>query len=438
MFSDDQLEDLKHLAIKVLKLNHHKHFTKPSSNLYPHQWNWDSAFIAIGLSHVDEERAQKEIYSLLDGQWNNGMVPHIVFSDSSDEYLPNANYWDSKKRDGSPENISTSGITQPPVLSFAALNVYENSKDKYNAQKFLNDIYPKLLSYHRFLHEGRDLIGDGLICILHPWESGLDNSPRWDKILQNIQNKNPSRINRIDNKLIAKHQRPTDRDYELYFYIVEKLKAKDYQINDYLKLPFAVKDIMFNALALLSLESLIKICELIQQDSSVINKWYNKLSNAINTKLWNEENSQFYDWDIISDEVIDKLTIANCIPVILNTITKEQIESIVKLVKENGEFWSESGFPLSSISLTSPEFNSQNYWRGPVWINMNWLIIQGLEKHGLNELAIDLSFETIRLISESGFYEYYDPHTGEGCGAENFSWTAALIIDIITKLQKKL
>ncbi|MGB5849303.1 MAG: hypothetical protein WBH40_12495, partial [Ignavibacteriaceae bacterium] len=253
MFSDDQLEDLKHRAIEVLNLNHHKHFTKPSSNLYPHQWNWDSGFITIGLSYIKEERAQKEILSLLDGQWINGMIPHIVYSDSSDKYLPDANFWGSKKIDGSPKIISTSGITQPPVLSFAALNVYKNSKDKQNAQKFLIDIYPKLLSYHRFLHEDRDLIGDGLICVLHPWESGLDNSPRWDSIMQNIQNKNINRINRIDNRLIAKHQRPSDRDYELYFFIAEKLKALNYQVNDYSNLPFVVQDILFNSLALLSL-----------------------------------------------------------------------------------------------------------------------------------------------------------------------------------------
>ena len=120
------------------------------------------------------------------------------------------------------------------------------------------------------------------------------------------------------------------------------------------------------------------------------------------------------------------------------TLTKEQVDSIVKLLKRNGDFWSENGFPLSSISLASPEFDSQNYWRGPAWINMNWLIIQGLEKHEFNELAIDLSNETIRLILKSGFYEYFDPLTGEGCGSDNFSWTAALIIDIITKLQTKL
>jgi hypothetical protein len=238
MFSDAQLEKLKHHASEVLKLNHHKKFTKPSSKLYPHQWNWDSAFIAIGLSHIDEQLAQQEIASLLNGQWRNGMIPHIVYSDSSDNYLPDANFWGSKEVESSPKNISTSGITQPPVLSSAALKVFENSKDKYNSKKFLKEIYPKLLSYQRFLNEERDLTEDGLICILHPWESGLDNSPRWDQSLQNIQVKNHYRVNRVDDKLIPKHQRPTDKDYQLYFFIAEKLKEQDYKIKDYLTLPF--------------------------------------------------------------------------------------------------------------------------------------------------------------------------------------------------------
>jgi hypothetical protein len=67
---------------------------------------------------------------------------------------------------------------------------------------------------------------------------------------------------------------------------------------------------------------------------------------------------------------------------------------------------------------------------------MNWLLIQGLEKHGFSELANELSIETTRLVLENGFYEYFDPHTGEGCGSDNFSWTAALIIDLINNLQK--
>jgi hypothetical protein len=369
------------------------------------------------------------------------MIPHIVFSDDSENYRPDASFWDSKMIDGSPEKISTSGITQPPVLSFAAIKVYENSKDKNTAKMFLKDIYPKLLSYQRFLNEDRDLTGDGLISILHPWESGLDNSPRWDNILQNIQLKNRSRINRVDNKLIAKHQRPTDKDYEKYFFIVEKLREQDYKISDFSNLPFVVQDVMFNALALLSLEALIQICELIDEDPSLLNSWLNKLSNAINTKLWSKESNQFFDWDIISNKAISKLALANCVPLILNSLTQEQKDqeqkdSTVNRLKKNGEFWIEGGVPLSTISVTSPEFNPQNYWRGPVWINMNWLIIQGLEKHGFNELATDLSVETIRLVSEIGFYEYFDPLTSEGCGSDNFSWSAALIIDLITNLQK--
>ena len=184
------------------------------------------------------------------------------------------------------------------------------------------------------------------------------------------------------------------------------------------------------------LESLIKICELNEEDPSLLISWHKKLSNAINKQLWSDETNQFYDWDVLSNETIDSFTLANCIPLILNSLTQKQIDSIFNRLKKNGEFWNEGGFPLSSIPLKSPEFNSQNYWRGPVWINMNWLIIQGLKKHGFTELSIDLAVETIRLVSESGFYEYFDPLTGEGCGSDNFSWTAALIIDLITNLQK--
>ncbi|UCH66137.1 MAG: hypothetical protein JSW63_03115 [Ignavibacterium sp.] len=437
MFSDEQLDDLKLRSIEVLKLNRHKKFTKPSSKLYPHQWNWDSAFIAIGLSHIDEELAQQEILSLLSGQWGNGMIPHIVYSDSSANYLPDENFWDSKKIKNSPKNISTSGITQPPVLSFAALKVCENSKDKNNSKKFLKEIYPKLISYQRFLNEDRNLTGDDLICVLHPWESGLDNSPRWDKSLQNIQIKNYYRVNRVDDKFIPKHQRPTDKDYQLYFFIAEKLKEQDYKIKDYLSLPVVMQDVMFNALAILSLESLITISEFIEEDSSQLIYWKNKLSNAINTKLWDEKNKRFYDWDVISNRAIDNLTLANCIPLILNSLSQKQIDSIVSHLKKNGDFWKEDGFPLSAIPLSSPEFNPKNYWRGPVWINMNWLLIQGLEKHGFSELVTELSNETIRLVLESGFYEYFDPIIGEGCGSDNFSWTAALIIDLINKHQTK-
>lgn len=64
----------------VLEGNWMGHATKPAPQLYPHQWSWDSAFIAIGYAHFDQDRAEKELRSLFRGQWSNGLLPHIVFN----------------------------------------------------------------------------------------------------------------------------------------------------------------------------------------------------------------------------------------------------------------------------------------------------------------------------------------------------------------------
>lgn len=67
-------------AQHVLDTNRIGSSTVPSRSLYPHQWSWDSAFIAVGRSWYDEPRARLELVTLFDAQWANGMVPHIVFN----------------------------------------------------------------------------------------------------------------------------------------------------------------------------------------------------------------------------------------------------------------------------------------------------------------------------------------------------------------------
>ena len=75
-----------------------------------------------------------------------------------------------------------------------------------------------------------------------------------------------------------------------------------------------------------------------------------------------------------------------------------------------------------------PAFERRRYWRGPTWINVNWLIIDGLQRSGQEALAAKLAARTIELIARSGFREYFDPVSGEGCGADDFAWTAALVL----------
>src|SRR5947199_2943808 len=106
-------------ATDVLKRNDRGSYTMPAGDLYPHQWLWDSCFIAIGLRHLDTERAKNELRSLLRGQWSNGMLPHMIFNPGADDKkarkkeVPRLNPY-------APNDVYTSGITQPPMLAEAA------------------------------------------------------------------------------------------------------------------------------------------------------------------------------------------------------------------------------------------------------------------------------------------------------------------------------
>src|SRR5665811_266646 len=114
--------DLAQSAAEVLKMNDRGNYTQPAHNLYPHQWLWDSCFIAIGLRHLDVERSKMELLSLLRGQWDNGMLPNIIFRDDP-QYRTDRNLWRSWLSPSAPDDVDTTGITQPPMLAEAVVQV---------------------------------------------------------------------------------------------------------------------------------------------------------------------------------------------------------------------------------------------------------------------------------------------------------------------------
>lgn len=113
------LEQLYTDAKSVLRKNWNGRFTVPSPILYPHQWSWDSCFIAIGKSHFNTEQAIKEIESLFSAQWKNGMIPHIVFDKKKKTYFPTESFYEIKRSTDAPSKIATSAMTQPPVQAIA-------------------------------------------------------------------------------------------------------------------------------------------------------------------------------------------------------------------------------------------------------------------------------------------------------------------------------
>src|ERR1041385_3471443 len=109
-------ESLRDAALAVLRLNDLGDWTKPAPRLYPHQWSWDSAFIAIGLAHTDPERALRELESLFRAQWSDGRVPHIVFNPAAADYFPGADWWASASSStAAPSESATRGPHQPPA-----------------------------------------------------------------------------------------------------------------------------------------------------------------------------------------------------------------------------------------------------------------------------------------------------------------------------------
>ncbi|MEM7615163.1 MAG: hypothetical protein AAF245_08960, partial [Pseudomonadota bacterium] len=98
-------------ARAILATNDRGGYTMPTAGLYPYQWNWDSAFAAWGFAQFDVERAWVEVETLFSGQWDNGMVPHILFHKADPGYFPGPDVW------GCEGPVPSSGISQPPVAA---------------------------------------------------------------------------------------------------------------------------------------------------------------------------------------------------------------------------------------------------------------------------------------------------------------------------------
>ena len=98
---------------------------------------------------------------------------------------------------------------------------------------------------------------------------------------------------------------------------------------------------------------------------------------------------------------------------------------------QEARFW--TSFPIANTPADSPAFAPDHYWRGNVWPCLNWLIYRGLHRYGYYELADQLAYRSFALLEQSGFWEYYHPHTGQGLGGQAFSW-AAVILDMIASI----
>jgi glycogen debranching enzyme len=400
-------------------------FVRPGRDLYPFQWNWDSALIAIGLARLDPERGRAEVRSLLHGQWGDGMVPHIVFHVDAPGYSPGPELWGSGSCEGAP-GLATSGITQPPVLASAVRALHEADPD----WAFLEEVVPALERWHRWLHEQRTH-ESGLVAIVHPWEAA-DNSPRFDAALANLEVDDELTIERKDRRVVEADERPTDSDYVRYVYLVERLRTLGYRLGSLADAPFVFVDLTFNSILAAAEDDLAVLWGELGANGDRASGAARRIRAALSAR-WDDARALYLEdaGGGTSDETIDGL-----FPLYAGVPGAEHAR---RLFEE--ALWSpdrfgpspEAPWPVTSASKASPAFDPRRYWRGPVWVNVNWFLVRGLERAGLREEAERLAALTLDLVGRSGFAEYYDPRTGEPLGARDFSWSAALTVDLLLR-----
>jgi hypothetical protein len=416
-------------AISVLRSNDTGLFTKPGPNQYPHQWNWDSALIALGLSHFDLPRAQLEIRSLLSGQWQDGMLPHVVYHQTASDYFPPASFWQIENSPHAPDS-PTSGITQPPLLATVIRRIHS----RHPMPDFVKEVYPALLGWHRWLHTARDADGSGLAGIIHPWESGTDDSPRWLDLLAAIQPENIPEFQRGDTRYVPAIERPHRAEYERFIYLIDVFRKLNYAPAELLAhSPFLVQDVLFNAILFRADEDLRALASSLGQPTGEMDGWLSKIRLNFDARFWNGTNGLYYDYDLRAGEPIPVNTASTFLPLFAGLATTKQLQRLVDEHLLNPREYAASGEVHHWVTTTSraePAWEPRRYWRGPVWIIMNWFLIEGLRRYAYNELAEVIRQDTLGLIESAGFREYYDARDGSGCGSENFSWTAALALEL--------
>lgn len=382
---------------------------KPSRGIYKSQYFWDTCFHVMMMCEAGmAEMAEKCMKSLFALQQEDGFVGHI-------------NYWKQRF----PSRItdifqnaptlkflfapSMTRLIQPPLAAEAVRKIYKSTGDT----SFLKTLVPRLIKYYDWLWQNRCSPQTGLLFLISYFESGMDWKPAYDPAID------------------LKEGRAGVRNFVKVVGIDLHNFMKGYDMDKiYRSKKFIVNDAGFNTIAAVNYDVLGKLCREINEPASEkFFKYAEQLQSNILKHLYDATDQAFYDLDESRKTLLKVKTPTIFYPLLLDKIPKQVALNVI-----NAHYGDSSGFktryPVPSVSTDHPSFKpdeSMYIWRGPTWAVNNYFVYQVLKKHGFAEEAADLKRRTGKLISKSGFREYYNPFTGQGYGAEDFTWSGLFI-----------
>jgi glycogen debranching enzyme len=271
-------------------------------------------------------------------------------------------------------------VTKPPLVAWAAWKLYEVDHDK----EFLDEVYEPLVLWNNWWFEKNDLDHNGLCEYQHPFSSGLDDSPLWD----------------------------------------QGMPVESPDLNTYL---------------CLQLDCLAKIADVIGE-SEAARSWERAAeahAARMLDSMWDERAGLF--WAKRDGQRVDVRTPFNLFPLITGRMPARVAQRLVDHLMNEGEFWPR--YPVPSVALDDPKFDPHQMWRGPTWINVNYLLIEGLQRSGYVSQATELRRRTLEMICNlPDIYEYYHPLTGAQPpkAAPIFGWSSAILIDLAIQATREL
>jgi hypothetical protein len=363
-------------------------------------------------------RAWTEVETLFAHQWADGMVPHMVFHEPAPTYFPGPGVW------GTGRTPPTSGITQLPIAGFAIRQLFRRQPDASRARPLLE----RLDRWHAWFHRTRDPGQTGLVAVIHPWES-RDNSIDWDEAFERVPTAGVMPYERNDLKHADPATRPTEAQYDRYLWLVQHFRSLGWDSQrTHDASPFQVVDPGFNAILIRSCLEVAELADALgEPEIAARNRSWAKHGLAALDGLWSERHGQYLPLDRVSGKLSDSPSIGGLIPVFA-PIPAQRAAAIATTI---GGMAAEVRYLVPSHAPSDPRFDLKRYWRGPVWLVCNYMIADGLNRAGEVAMAERLTADSLQLIEQSGFAEYYDPRDGTPLGGGRFSWTAAMVLEFI-------
>ena len=357
-------------------------YSFPNPGVYPHQWLWDSCFHAIAWSALGDQRAVRELEGVFVAQLPSGFVPHMRYHEPSQYRGP----LDDR-----------SGYTQPPVYGHALATL---SRRGLSVPEALID---QVAAGFEYLWRERRT-GEGLLRIVHPWEAGADDSPRWDAWVGSTE---------------WNRRLWTGFDLELVGLTTFEATGESTGNEQFEAAPAA-----FNAIAAHGMRELVAA-----GGDRVWSERADELATAIDEQLWDSAEGLWSDQALVGPrDSVAVPTLDGVLPA-LSTNRSELAARALDQLSDQSRFSARYG--LAYVARDHPLYRPDLYWRGAAWPQLNHLARVAAQRWGRIDLADEIAAMTRRGAVTSRFSELWDPETGEARGAVPQTWAALAAVDMI-------